>query len=135
MANIVRLLSDINLRCAATETSIAKVQEQLGLNLPADYVAFLRRTNGGEGFVGQQYVIFWGVDELPSMNCDYEVEMYAPGLLVFGSSGGGEAYGFDTRSSQWPVVSMPFVGMEWEVAEPMGPTFDAFLERLYETRQ
>jgi hypothetical protein len=68
------------------------------------------------------------------MNQSYEVQKYVPGLLVFGSSGGGEAYGFDTRFPDWPIVQVPFVGMEWAVAEPMGSSFGEFLGQLYETK-
>ena len=45
-------------------------------------------------------------------NRDYEVESYCPELLLFGSSGGGEAYAFDKRSLPWRVVEVPFVGMD-----------------------
>ena len=122
----------MNLRPGATDAAIAAGEMQLGMRLPADYVDFLKFTNGGEGFVGKNaYIILWGVEELASMNQEYEVQKYVPGLLIFGSDGGGEAYGFDTRSPQWPIVQVPFVGMEWDVAESMGTSFCQFLARLY----
>ena len=131
MIDITLLLNEVNLRAAATDAIILAGEEQLGVKLPVDYVEFLKMGNGGEGFVGKEYLILWGIEELASMNQHYEIHKYVPRLLIFGSNGGGEAYGFDARTTSWPVVRMPFVGMEWEVAEPFGTTFNAFLEHLY----
>jgi hypothetical protein len=116
----------------ASDALIAESEDQLGLKLPVEYVGFLKVTNGGDGFVGEkEYVIFWGVEELASLNRSYEVQDYAPGFLIFGSNGGGEAYGFDTRSEGWPIVRITFVGMDWSEARPMGESFSAFLKHLY----
>jgi hypothetical protein len=131
-----RLLANVSRRIPATTAAVAEYERLLGADLPREYVEFLRTTSGGEGFIGKNaYVILWGVHELASMNQAYEVERYVPGLLVFGSDGGGEAYGFDTRTPQWQIVQVPFVGMTWDLAEPMGATFTAYLERLYETER
>jgi len=121
-----------NRRPGATAAAIVASARQVGVKLPAEYEEFLKLTNGGEGFIGKQYAILWSVEELASMNQSYEVQKYVPGLLIFGSSGGGEAYGFDTRTPQLPIVQVPFVGMDWDNAEPMGDSFSAFLERLQE---
>jgi hypothetical protein len=128
-----RLLANLNQSVPATAAAVEDCERQLSVKLPCEYVEFLKRTNGGEGFIGKSaYVILWALGELASMNQAYEVQKYAPGLLIFGSDGGGEAFGFDTRSPEWPVVQVPYVGMTWDLARPMGATFDEFLERLYE---
>lgn len=57
---------------------IDHLSTHFGITLPEDYVAFLRKYNGGEGFVGDNYVIFWKADELADFNREYEVEKYAP---------------------------------------------------------
>jgi hypothetical protein len=67
--------------------------------MPNDYTSWLQRGNGGEGFLGESYVILWRADEIEPFNREYEVENYAPGLILIGSSGGGEGYAFDTRST------------------------------------
>jgi len=77
------------------------------------YVQFLRQMNGGEGFIGNEYIILWPVEQLLTMNAAYEVSEYAPDLFLFGSNGGGEAYAFDKRSNQ-AIVIVPFV--EWTLA-------------------
>lgn len=128
-----RLLAHLERRVPATVGAVDECERQLGAKFPLEYVEFLRTTNGGEGFIGKSaYIMLWGVQELASMNQAYEVQKYVPGLLMFGSDGGGEAYAFDTRSPQWQIVRLPFVGMAWDLARPMGATFNAFLRRLYE---
>jgi hypothetical protein len=130
--DVCRYLERVKQSSGASDALIAEAEDQLALKLPVEYLEFLKVTNGGEGFVGEnEYAIFWGVEELASLNRSYEVQDYAPGFLIFGSNGGGEAYGFDTRSEGWPVVRITFVGMDWSEARPMGESFNAFLKRLY----
>jgi len=125
-------LKDATCRAPATSTQIENIENRLGKKLPTSYTEFLRRTNGAEGFIGKNaYVMLWGIDDLLSKNEAYKVNEYAPGLLIFGSDGGGEAYGFDTRMPQWSIVQVPFVGMEWKVARFLAASFDAFLGALY----
>jgi hypothetical protein len=89
----------------------------LGVTLPKDYTDFLREHNGGEGFIGDSYIIFFKAEELVDFNREYEVEKYAPGILLFASNGGGEAYGFDTYDVDMPIVRIPFIFMERQSAE------------------
>lgn len=90
-------LTNWHLNGPATEESIRQASLSLRIKLPPDYAEFMKKHNGGEGFIGDNYVILWRVEELAPFNRDYEVEQYAPGLIMFGSKGGGEAYAFDTR--------------------------------------
>lgn len=89
----------------------------LGVELPKDYADFLKEHNGGEGFIGESYIIFFKAEELVEFNREYEVEKYAPGILLFASNGGGEAYGFDTHEVEMPIVRIPFIFMERQSAE------------------
>jgi hypothetical protein len=115
---------------------IAESEAELGLKLPDEYVAFLRVTNGGEGCIGKnEYAIFWKAEELAPLNRVYKVQKYAPGFLIFGGNGGGEAYGFDTRTEAWPIVRSPFAGISWTEARPIGESFAAFLKLLYEAER
>jgi hypothetical protein len=102
----------------------------LGVKLPEQYIDFMKVVNGGEGFIGGEYAILWGVEELASANQEYEFAKFLPEFLGFGSNGGGEAFGFDTRQQPWAVVQVPLVGLGWSDAWPMGDSFNAFLARL-----
>src|SRR5438552_7117818 len=82
------------------------------VDLPKDYLEFVEYSNGAAGsFPNGNHIILWRIERLVERNRAYKVEDYAPGIFVFGSSGGGEAYGFDTRSSI-AVIQIPFVGMQ-----------------------
>jgi hypothetical protein len=130
MAEIAHLIEGLSKRAAATEAQVAAAEQFFAGKLPLDYIQFLQIANGGEGFIGEEYVVLWGVEELVDLNRGYEVEQSAPGLLVFGSNGGGEAFGFDTCSPDRPVVQIPFIGMNWEDAWSKGNSFSNFLRQL-----
>ena len=131
MADVHRIIQNLDCRKPATTEAIARFERTTGKQLPGDYAEFVKITDGGDGFIGRAYVILWSIGELISMNEAYEVESYAPGLLIFGSDGGGEAYGFDTRNPQWVTVEMPFVGMGWSLARPIATSFTEFLDHLF----
>lgn len=113
-----------------SESDLERFKGEAGFALPEDYVEFLRRRDGGEGFIGNAYAIFWRLDELRRMNEAYQVEEYAPGFFIFGSDGGGEAFAFDARTTARSISSLPFVGMEPSLARTIAPTFKGFLEEI-----
>ncbi|WP_426303948.1 SMI1/KNR4 family protein [Acidovorax facilis] len=116
----------------ATAGVIAKSEIALQWPLPVDYKDFLKNTNGGEGFVGENYLILWTAEELAQFNNEYQVKDYAPGLVLFGSDGGGEGYAFDTRTIPAPIVRVPFIGMDLAYIRPMADSFSEFLNKLAE---
>ena len=59
------------------------------------------------------------------------VDESAPGLFLFGSSGGGEAFAFDTRTVPPSIVAVPFIVLDLEDAIAIAPNFNAFLQHLY----
>ena len=138
--NVMRLgilLSRFQLSAPASPKGIEAFEERVNFTLPADYREFLGFADGGEGFIGpHSYAMLWKVEELIPFNKEYQVEEYAPGLLLFGSSGGGEAFAFDVREpSETPVVSVPFIGMDLNDIVQLAETFDGFLEYLAQQTQ
>lgn len=132
MIDAPRLLEKFNGQNGATDSAIDQVEQRLGLKFPAEYAEFLKITNGGEGFIGESYAILYPVEELASANEDYNAPEFAPGLLIFGSDGGGEAFGLDTRTPDSPIVMVSLVGLDWKEAKPLGAVFSEFLQRLYD---
>lgn len=104
----------------------------LGIKLPESYIEFLKKHDGGEGFIGDSYIIFWKADELIDFNREYEVERYAPGIFLFASNGGGECYGFDTEDEAMPIVRIPFIGMDRKYAISVASNLPDLFARLAE---
>lgn len=122
------------LRSLASGLAIANTETDLGINLPHGYVKFFMMSNGYEGFVGKNsYLVLWHVEKLKQFQKGYQVNQYVPGLLMIGSDGGGEAYGFDTRLETWTVVQVPFIGMDWSMAQLISASFEDFIEYLYKS--
>ena len=113
-----------------TEQELAEFRQSMGLELPHYYVEYLKRGNAGEGFIGDEYLILWRIGELKQFNQEYEVREYLTDILLFGSNGGGEAYGFRTKSFPWEVVRVPFVGMAPELCIRVAGSFSEFLSSL-----
>lgn len=109
-------LTEGQLNGPAQLSAIDSLPEELRTALPKSYLEFLKTHDGGEGFIGDNYIIFWKAEELVDFNREYEVETDAPGIFLFGSSGGGEAYGFDMWDVAMPVVMIPFIGMDRQYA-------------------
>lgn len=111
-------------------TSIDLIQKESGTQMPSDYLDFLQFANGGEGWIGDFYIILWRFDHLFQMNDSYNAKEYIPELLLIGSDGGGEAYAFDHISIPWKVVRSPFVGMDRKSVVVIASSFKEFLAKL-----
>lgn len=108
--------------------------DEVHAGFPAEYVGFLQQSNGGEGMIGENYLILWKAEEIGPLNQAYEVAEYAPELILIGSSGGGEAIAFDTRKTPWNVVMVPFVGMDTDLALPVSDSFANLFSALFHDR-
>lgn len=121
----------LSLSLPASREAIEKLEKALDESLPSDYLEFLTISDGAVGPIGDSgYIVLWNVSEVHSRNVRLEEDAYAPGFLLFGSDGGGEAFGFDTRKFPYGVVMVPFIVMSWEDALPFGDSFTDFLGRL-----
>jgi hypothetical protein len=95
--------------------------------LPGDYVEVLQYMDGGEGFMGSEYVRLYPSKKLAELNKAYDVQEFAPGLLIFGSNGEGDAFAFDYRQNQPGVVRIPFIPMDIGYLEEEGSSVTEFL--------
>ena len=96
-----------------------------------DYLAFMREHNGCDGPVGREgNISIWRLEEVISATEGYDVAEFAPGLLLFGSDGGNEAYAFDRQDPGWPIVSVPLVGLSRKEMKFVAPTFSEFIRQL-----
>jgi SMI1/KNR4 family protein SUKH-1 len=92
------------------ETILEQTLLKLDFQLPGDYLEFMRKSNGGEGFVGNnKYVSLWSIEDLIDWNSKYNVDLYAPGYFIFASDGGGTAYAFEKKGGA--IATFQFIGM------------------------
>ena len=122
------LTSGFNCNPPKAVAEIRRFQKNSKIHLPDDYLQFLQYSDGGEGFIGNAYVMLWRLEELLDLNQGYKVEEFAPELFLFGSDGGGEAFAFDMRSSTVAIVSVPFIPLDSAYAYRLGSSFDDFLD-------
>ena len=126
---ILNLLKNASLNEGAGEKLIAEAEVTAGLLFPEDYKALLKHSNGCEGFLSDgSYVVIWPVDQVVELNDSYSIKEFAPGVLLFGTNGADDGYGFDTRASNFPVVSVPLVGMRLSEVQPCANTLSEFLD-------
>lgn len=126
-------LSGFDLSPPASERAVRDVEAELHVVLPPEYKAFLLEHDGGEGFIGDEYLAIWSIGNIVRFNREYEVDVYAPGLVMFGSNGGGDGFAFDARMTPWPVLRVDFVGMSLESSSRVADSFGAFLKVLKDT--
>ncbi len=115
----------------ADQQAIEEFEAQVRIQLPHDYVSFLRKMNGGEGNFGEAYLSMWNIDWSVKCHKFNVAEDNWPGFLAFGSDGGGEQFGFDLRADAKEIVAFPYVSTGWEDSIRVAPTFTTFLEVMY----
>lgn len=85
-------------------TYIGEITEQINqVALPKDYVDFMRKHNGGEGNIGETWLVLYPLEELQEINDDYETKCFLPNHIIIGSDGGGEFYGIDKEGNYFNV--------------------------------
>jgi hypothetical protein len=111
-----KLLENTDKTEGAPQGAIDKLLESLGSRLPDEYLDFLRFSNGAAGPVGKNgFVSLYAAEEIPRLNEDYGVSKFAPGLVLIGSNGGGEAFAIDTRNGspdRMEYVEVPFIPLD-----------------------
>jgi SMI1 / KNR4 family protein len=96
MKDIVnKIASLLNNNHGVDSKDITVIEEQLNAAFPQDYITLLKRSNGGEGYVGENYISLWKVEDLPALNEEYQIQKYlSEKFLGIGTDGGGICYGF-----------------------------------------
>ncbi|PMB03038.1 SMI1/KNR4 family protein [Fischerella thermalis CCMEE 5273] len=130
-----KIIKGLDLKTPARREEIIEAEKCLGIRFPKEYVDFMLLSNGAEGPVGNHaYLRIWPVEELMPANEGYSVEEFIPGIILFGSDGSGEAYGFDSRDNEEiSIISIPFMDMDFDEMEKISNSFKDFLKYLYQS--
>jgi hypothetical protein len=112
----------------ATEQELQEVESEIGNRMPEPLRQLLLTSGSPEGFLGESYIAFFNATDIAA--CWRQAQQMASGFVPFASNGGGEWYGYDSRSAHSPFVLLPAIGMEWGDAMLLGMTWDDFLAVL-----
>jgi len=133
--NLKRLTEQMKLNPPAIKEILDETAAKLKIKFPGQYVEFMLASNGAEGRIGpDSYLVIWPAEQLIALNMEYAVNEFTPGLVYFGSDGGGAAYAFDVRASNPSIVEFPFASVKIEDAKFCGNTFTEFLEYLHQEK-
>jgi hypothetical protein len=132
---IIEFFNNFLKKPEANKEDIKRACATLSFTPPADYIDALQFSNGGEGFINRSYFRLYSIEELVTLNEAYQVKTFAPGLIIFGSTGGGEAFAFDTRKAPIELLQIPFIPMDLEYGKSLGQTLTEFLHSLSENRK
>jgi len=116
----------------ADANDLAGLKHLAKVALPESYLALLRYSNGGEGplAISPLYFQLDPITVTLQQITDDTFGEFFPGLLVFGSNGGGEAIAFDTRcDAPFPIVAFDMTNIDLdESVVSIASDFDAFLD-------
>ena len=74
--------------------------------LPKQYLEFMKKHNGGEGDLGETWLVLFPLEELQEINDDYCIQDFLPDHIIIGSNGNGELYGIDSSGNYFNVPIM-----------------------------
>lgn len=129
----ISMMSEMEFAEPVNDDFIETVEHTMNIVFPEQYKRFMKLTNGAEGPLGDNsYLSIWPLDEIASLNDDYGVSKFTPGLVYFGSDGGGTAYAFDFRAVPPVIVEFPFDSIDIDDAVKIADTIDGFIATLYQ---
>ena len=107
-----------------------------GVDLPADLRAFLEKHDGARGTVGarKRPLVLWSADQIARESEAQEVTRATPGLLLFGSDGGAEGYGYLPRMERGKYGRISFMAAGAHEFESLGDSLEELVRALAEGR-
>ncbi|MEM7333463.1 MAG: SMI1/KNR4 family protein [Chloroflexota bacterium] len=117
----------------AKPNAIKKLKQKANIELPAEYIALLQFSNGGEGElrIDPGWFQIWPAENVIEFNLGYEVHIHIPSFFSFGTNGGGELLAFDTRGNEpWKIVMIPLLPMDTKLAIPICFDFKSFVKNI-----
>lgn len=135
--NLSALLEGVRLAPeGATDEGIAAAEEEMDCRLPPDVKSFLREHDGGEGTLGtrRRPIQLWSIERIGAECEAQEVTRAVPGLVLFGSDGGSEGYGFFPRLKQGKYGRISLLAAGAHEFEALGDSLEDLLRALAEDR-
>ena len=106
------------------------------LPLPPDVRAFLEKHDGARGTVGarKRPLVLWSAEQIAREADEQEVTRATPGLILFGSDGGAEGYGFLPRLQRGRYGRISFMAAGAHEFESLGESLEELVRAIAEGR-
>jgi hypothetical protein len=106
------------------------------LQLPADLRAFLEKHDGGRGTVGPRNrpLVLWSAEQIAREADEQEVTRATPGLLLFGTDGGAEGYGYLPRLQRGKYGRISLLAAGAHEFESLGDSLEELIRAISEGR-
>ena len=116
----------------ATADQLDALEAQLGAKLPKDLRAFLAEHDGAQGKVGgrQRPLVLWSAEQLGSEAEQQEVALAVKGLVLFGTDGGAEGYGYLPRLNKLRYGRISLLAAGAHEFEGLADTLEDLLKAL-----
>ena len=112
-------------------------EDQLeALPLPDDVRAFLERHDGARGTVGRRKrpLVLWSAQQIATEADVQEVTLATPGLLLFGTDGGAEGYGYLPRMQRGRYGRISLMAAGAHEFESLGDSLEELVTALSQGR-
>ncbi|CAM4417928.1 SMI1/KNR4 family protein [Zobellia nedashkovskayae] len=103
----------------------------LRMDLPKDYVELFQKFNGGEGFIGEEYVVLHKAEELENVNAECGIQQFDSKIFLIGNNGAGEAIGIDFRNEKPVYILIPYI-FDYDAIIRLAENTDGLFKRIYE---
>jgi hypothetical protein len=111
--------------------TIDEIESMVKFRLPADYRIYLQNYSGFEGFIGQEFVKLWDLDQLVENNREYGILSSLPKTLGIGGNGSSEFIAIEpVAENRCRIVLSPFIDLNRNHHIEIGTSFTDFLVRL-----
>ncbi len=135
MIDVTEILKDAEWKKKepAKSESIQNLVDYAPDELPKEYLALLRYSDGGEGKINLEIGWFqlWSSADVIKLNNVYEISKNLPGYFCFGSNGGSELLAFDMENGRpLKVVMIPLIPMSAKEAEVIANSFEKFIRAI-----
>ena len=101
------------------------------IELPEDYINLLKIFNGGEGEIGEEYLVLHQAEKLNDINADYKIAEFDANLFIIGSNGSGELIAIDARNKNPSYISIPYI-FEYDAIIELSTNIEDLFKRIYE---
>jgi hypothetical protein len=112
---------------ATTVDTLVQAAAVHGVELPSAHLDFMRRSDGGEGDVGETWLELWSVARI--LNQAEDAEHPYEEVFLFAGDGANTIYCFDARNAS-EITEGDWIGLGRDELIAHGRSFLSFLESL-----